>query len=256
MLPPSEGKTAATDPHAEPLNLDALTLPCLAPDRNQVLQELIDVSGRQEAQQVLGVGDRVMEQVSANQELQQAPTAPAHHIYSGVLFDALAAETLTSSQRQRAAERVLIFSGLFGVTGFTDRIPAYRCAMDVRLPTLGKLSAFWRHRLAAPVSERIRDQWVVDCRSAAYATAFRPDPHKTVAVNSFTEKDGRRTVVTHSAKAARGTLTGMMLRADSPPKTLDDVAHLASRRWKVEVRAATAKKPHQLDLITSEATSE
>jgi uncharacterized protein len=255
MLPPSEGKTPPADNKAEALDLDSLTLPALAPERKQVLQDLISTSERQDAQQLLKVGDKVMDEVAANQRLRLAPTAPAHQIYTGVLFDALAAESLTAEQRKRAATTVLIFSGLFGVTGFTDRIPPYRCAIDVELPETGKLSSFWKERLAAPLKEQVQNQLVVDCRSASYARTFRSDPQQTLAVNSFTERNGRRTVVTHFAKAARGKLTGMLLRAASPPQTIDDVAHIASQGWQVEVRPATGKTPHQLDLITSDPSA-
>ncbi|RJN31307.1 YaaA family protein [Nesterenkonia natronophila] len=256
MLPPSEGKTPPANNQAEVLDVDSLTLPSLAPERRQVLQDLISASERKDAQQLLRVGDKVMDEVAANQGLRQAPTAPAHQIYTGVLFDALATESLTTEQRKRAETTVMIFSGLFGVTGFTDRIPAYRCAIDVNLPKTGKLSSFWKERLAAPLKEQVQNQLVVDCRSASYARTFRPDPQQTLAVNSFTERDGRRTVVTHFAKAARGKLTGMLLRAASPPQTIDDVADIASQEWQVEVRPAAGNTPHQLDLISADRSAE
>lgn len=251
LLPPSEGKTPPTDEDSPRLELESLLLPRLAEERTDVLDSLIAASGRQDAQQVLKVGAKVMDEVAANKGLSEAPTAPAHEVYSGVLFDALAAQDLTADQLNFAATHVLIFSGLFGVTGFADRIPAYRCAMDLKLPGIGNLGAFWKRHLASSLSGLVEDQLVVDCRSSSYAKAFRPPPEQTLAMNSFTEKHGRRTVVTHFAKAARGELSGMLLRAASRPETVDDVAHLASERWTVEVRPASGTAPHQLNLISS-----
>lgn len=253
FLPPSEGKTPPAHDDGSRLNLEALAMPELAGQRSHVLDSLIEASGREDAQQVLKVGAKVMAEVEANQSLREAPVAPGHEIYTGVLFDALEAGSLTEAQLQRAQEQVLIFSGLFGATSFTDRIPAYRCSMDVKLDPQGKLGSWWKKQLAEPLAERVGDQLVVDCRSASYAQAFRPAPEQTLVVNSFTERGGERKVVTHFAKHARGQLTDMLLRAEAQPETVDDVVEVASDQWQVEVRPAQGKTPHQLDLITVES---
>lgn len=265
FLPPSEGKTPPTDPSAPPVNLRSLTLPELDRARSTVMDALVQVSAQEDAQQILNVGKTVMPEVRANAQLGTAPTAPAHEIYTGVLFEALDAASLSPEQLDRAARQVMIFSGLFGVTSLTDRIPAYRLSMGVSLsapgtgqgpgaapahPAPGRLGSFWKTALAEPLSEHIGDQLVVDCRSSSYAQAHRPAPGQTLMVNSFTERDGQRKVVTHFAKHARGLLAGMLLRAGGPaPESIDDVAELASQRWRVELRPATARTAHQLDLI-------
>ena len=240
----------------ERLDLDSLVLPQLRGPREQVLTSLMAASGRDDAQQMLRVGAKVMAEVEANRHLPTAATAPAHHIYTGVLFEALGAASLTSSQRRRAAEQVLIFSGLFGVTNFTDLVPAYRLAMGVNLRPFGderdpgQLGTYWRKALTQPLGALIGDQLVVDCRSSSYVAAFRAPAHQTLMVNSFTEADGRRKVVTHFAKQARGTLAGMLLRQDTMPTNIEEVAQIAAGHWHVEVRPAHGSTPHQLDLIT------
>ncbi|WP_258935404.1 peroxide stress protein YaaA [Nesterenkonia pannonica] len=145
-----------------------------------------------------------------------------------------------------------MFSGPFGATSFTDRIPMFRCSMDVKLDPLGKLGSWWKKRLAEPLSARVGDQLVIDCRSSSYAQAFTSAPEQTLVVNSFTERDGERKVVTHFAKHARGQLTGMLLRAEPQPQTIADVVSVASEQWEVEVRPAEGRTPHQLNLITAE----
>ncbi|WP_191089937.1 YaaA family protein [Nesterenkonia ebinurensis] len=250
LLPPSEGKTAPENDEAPPLNLAQLTLPGLANARRQVLQALVEASGRQDAQQVLKVGAKVLAEVAANRQLGHAAAAPAWQIYTGVLYESLGTASLSAEQLERAAEHVLIFSGLFGVTGFTDRIPAYRCAMDVKLPPLGNLGTFWKNQLAQPLGELAEDRLLVDCRSGSYQKPFPGDRSRRLQVNSFTEQNGQRKVVTHFAKAARGELTGMLLQAGTAPESIDEVAHIASRRWRVEVRPAGGRDPHQLDLIS------
>lgn len=257
FLPPSEGKAAPSTSDGQPLNLDSLALPQLTPQRQQVLNALIAASGRDDAQQVLKVGAKVMPEVAANLRLPTAVAAPAHQVYTGVLFEALDAATLTPAQLRRASEQVLVFSGLFGVTSFTDRVPSYRLAMGVNLSPFadardpGPLATYWRRALGTELAERVGDQLVVDCRSSSYAAAFRAPAARTLVVNSFTESNGHRRVVTHFAKHARGRLAGMLLRRKRMPQSIDEVAHIAAEKWRVEVRPAQGAQPNQLDLIAA-----
>ncbi|WP_028463944.1 YaaA family protein [Nesterenkonia alba] len=250
LLPPSEGKTTPDDA-GTPLDLESLTLPELTDARRTALDAVIAASARADAQQIFKVGSRAMAEVHANRDMPSAPTAPAWQVYTGVLYEALAARSLPQATMRRAADDVLIFSGLFGVTGFTDPIPAYRCAMDITLPQLGRLSTFWKQHLAAPLDQTLAGELLVDCRSGSYQKPFPGDPQRVLQVNNFTEKNGQRKVVTHFAKAARGELAGMLLRAEPAPETIDDVVDVACTRWLVELRPAQGRKPHQLDLIAS-----
>lgn len=252
LLPPSEGKTPPAEKRDARLDLNSLAMPELAPQRRQVLTALSEVSAGDEAQEVLKVGARVIPEVRRNTELDQAPAAPAWQIYTGVLFEALKPETLTAAQHRRAAESVRIFSGLFGAVGFADQIPAYRLSMGVSLPGIGRLSTWWKQSLAEPMGRQAADQLVIDCRSATYAAAYSPPAEQTLAVNSFTVRNCQRKVVTHFAKHARGELAGMLLRSRRRPTNVDEVAEIASARWEVEVRPATVRRGHQLDLISSE----
>src|SRR5699024_6970651 len=162
---------------------------------------------------------------------------------------------LSAVAMQRAADQVLIFSGLFGVTNLTDMIPAHRLSMDVRLSPFGdhrdpgRLAGFWRSALETHLPSVVGDQLVIDCRSSTYIPAFRPPAQQTLVVNSFTQKHGQRRVVTHFAKHARGLLAGMVLRQPQLPSCTEEVAEIASTHWEVELRAAAGKRPHQLDLI-------
>lgn len=250
LLPPSEGKRYPDDDDAPAVDLHALALPGLAAARKEVLDALVNLSGQEDAQKLLKVGKTVLPEVQANTGLREAPAVPAWQVYSGVLFDALGAPQLSAAELERAAESVFVFSGLFGVTGFADRIPAYRCAMDVKLPGVGNLGAFWKRQLKGPFAELAGDQLLVDCRSGSYQRPFPGDPQRVLEVNSLTEQGGVRKVVTHFAKAARGELTGLLLRAEEWPQSIEDVAGIAEGRWQVELRPAEGRKPHQLDLVT------
>lgn len=268
FLPPSEGKTPPQDSSAPPVDPKRLALPELAEERRAVMRALVELSGTEAAQETLNVGARIMGEVRANTELFSAPTAPAHEVYTGVLYEALDAGSLDPQQLTRARRDVLVFSGLFGLTSLTDRIPAYRLSMGVTLngsgteqgpgavrarTRPGRLGSFWKDALKAPLDILVGEQLVVDARSSSYAQVYRPAPEQTLVVNSVTERDGTRKVVTHFAKHARGLLAGMLLRAPEAERAefgVEDVAELASQRWRVELRGATGRSPHQLDLIS------
>jgi cytoplasmic iron level regulating protein YaaA (DUF328/UPF0246 family) len=227
LLPPSEGKSAPT--RGAPVDLSTLSGPTLTDARERLLDELAAVSARPDGPEVLGVGAGVAAEVRRNTALRTAHAAPAARVYSGVLYAAARLPELTGPARRRAGQSVRIFSGLWGVLAPGDRVPAYRLSMGADLPGTGRLSAFWRDRLGAVLDEQAAGDVVVDCRSAAYAAAWRPPrAAEHVLVQVVREQDGRRQVVSHNAKHARGLLTHHLLtRAGRPPRTADDLAGAA-----------------------------
>jgi cytoplasmic iron level regulating protein YaaA (DUF328/UPF0246 family) len=232
-LPPSEGKTPAPD-GAAPVDLAALTAPALTPRREKVLDALTEVSGRPDAIDVLKVGAGLADEVARNTALRTTPAAPATAVYTGVLYAAAGLGDLTGTAAERAASSVLVFSGLWGVVAPGDRIPAYRLSMGVDLPGIGKLGTAWRDDLAAVLDARAAGDVVVDCRSAAYAAAWKPrttgpDATDWVAVRVVREHDGKRTVVSHNAKHTRGVLTGHLLRRAGDPPTSAETLLAAAR---------------------------
>lgn len=227
LLPPSEGKSAPT--RGAPVDLSTLSGPALTGARERVLDELAAVSARPDAPAVLGVGAGVSDAVRRNTTLRTAHAAPAARVYTGVLYAAARLPELTGTARRRAGQSVRIFSGLWGVLAPGDRVPAYRLSMGVDLPGTGKLSGFWRERLAEVLDQQASGDVVVDCRSAAYAAAWRPPrTAEHVVVQVVKEQDGRRQVVSHNAKHARGLLTHHLLtRPGRPPRSAEDLAGAA-----------------------------
>lgn len=236
LLPPSEGKTAPAS--GAPLDLAALSFPELTPMRDQVLSELIDVSGTPTATKTLKVSDGLAEVVAANQALRAAPAAPAAEVYTGVLFDALGLASLTPAARRRADEQILIFSALFGVLRPSDRIPAYRLSGAVTLPGVGGLARFWKAALDGALDAGAGP--VIDCRSAAYAAMWRP--RKALGVRVFREAGGKRTVVTHMAKHARGLIARALVASRRTPKDAEAIVETLTGYFaEHEVRTATGE---------------
>ncbi|MBP2414168.1 cytoplasmic iron level regulating protein YaaA (DUF328/UPF0246 family) [Arthrobacter stackebrandtii] len=248
LLPPSEGKTPAGA--GVPVDLAALSFPELTDARQEVAEALALVSGREDALAKLGVGASLVHEVSRNTRLAHEPAAPAHSIYTGVLFDALGYQSLTPAQRRKADSAVVVVSGLWGAVGFADSIPAYRLSMSVGLPGLGKLASYWKPKLAAAVAGHAEGHLLVDCRSSSYAAAWVPDPARTVSVNVFTERDGVRKVVSHFAKHTRGELARhLIVRRGKAPETPAQLAKAAAEKWTVELVPGTARKAHSLNII-------
>ncbi|GAA1639821.1 YaaA family protein [Georgenia ruanii] len=227
LLPPSAGKTAPT--RGAPVDLAGLTGTVLTPARHQVLTALERASARPDGAAVLGVGAKVADEVGRNLALRTAPAAPAATVYTGVLYAAAGLAALRGTAARRARDSVRIFSGLWGVLSPADAVPAYRLSMGVDLPGPGKLGTFWRAHLGAVLDERAAGDVVVDCRSAAYAAAWHPPTQaEHVVVQVVREHGGRRQVVSHNAKHARGVLTHHLLtRPGRPPRTAEDLAAAA-----------------------------
>ena len=147
LLPPSEGKTAPR--RGKPLNLAALTCPELTDARRAVIDALVDLCSGDVATAagVLEVGATQHDLVALNAGLADAPTARADAVYSGVVYDALDAPTLSTAARRRASTRLAVTSSVFGVVRPGDRIPAYRLSGGTTLPGLGPVATHWRTHL-------------------------------------------------------------------------------------------------------------
>ncbi|EME97698.1 peroxide stress protein YaaA [Streptomyces mobaraensis NBRC 13819 = DSM 40847] len=257
LLPPSEGK--ATGGTGAPVDTGALALPGLAAARDAVLAELVELcSGDEEkAAEVLGLSQGLRGEVAKNAGLRTAGTRPAAEIYTGVLYDALGLTTLPPTARRAAERSLLVFSGLWGAVGVGDAIPSYRCSMGVKLPGLGPLGAFWRGPMAEALPAAAGEGLVLDLRSAAYATAWKPKggvAERTVTVRVLQSRvvDGveKRSVVSHFNKATKGRMVRDLLVAGAEPggpgelvEALRDLGYVveggapekAGRPWAVDV---------------------
>ena len=253
LLPPSETKTAPAA--GAPVDPAALAFPELAGAREKVLADLATTSAREDALAVLGVGERLRPEVERNTRLGAEPAAPALEVYTGVLYDALDHPGLTPAQREAAAASLVVVSALWGAVRPGDRIPAYRLSMGARLPGLGRLAAHWSRHLPAALGPASEDRLVVDCRSAAYAAAWRAPRKGTVAVKVVREQDGTRKVVSHMAKHTRGLLARHLVErtaAGERVETPGDLLAAVRERWHAELTEPTARSAGELVVVRTE----
>jgi cytoplasmic iron level regulating protein YaaA (DUF328/UPF0246 family) len=264
LLPPSEGKTAPAA--GDPVDPAALWLPRLAPARRRVLTRLVTMCRRHSPRGVaaslatLGLSAGQRDEVARNADLATAPAAPAAEVYSGVLYEALDAAGLGPDARAWLDRRAVVFSGLWGVVRLPDRIPAYRCAVAVTLPSVGGLTAYWRKALAPVLTQAAADGPVLDLRSGAYAAMWVPDgplAAHTAQVRVLHERtvNGtvQRSVVSHFNKATKGRLVRSLAAAGAAPASVDDlVTALRDLKHTVDQRPGPADRPRQLDVVVPE----
>ncbi|WP_433150408.1 YaaA family protein [Actinomadura nitritigenes] len=219
LLPPSEKKAIEGD--GPPLDLASLSFPELTAARKRVITALTRACRRRDAPETLGLpAGQVDEALARNKALKEAPALPVARLYTGVLYDNL---DLPSLDPEAAAERIVVFSGLWGALRLTDRVPPYRLSMSVSLPPLGRLGTFWKPAMTKALRP---SGLIVDMRSGPYAAAWKA-PRPAVAVRVFRETVTggvpKRTVVSHMAKATRGAIAHDLLDAGADPATPEEL---------------------------------
>ena len=237
LLPPSETKTPVR--RGKPLDPAGLSFPPLAPTRTAVLEALIEVSGRPDATHRLGVPASMSDVVRRNVALRDAPTVAAETVYAGVLYDALGLSDLDPASRRRARAWIVVISALWGAVRLSDRIPPYRLNMCGRLPGLAHLPDVWRGPLSDVLPAAARRGVVVDCRSAEYATAWRPTgalAERTVVVKVVRDRDGNRGAVSHNAKYTRGLVVRRIVTDAIDPRRPEGLAEALSEHFEVGLR--------------------
>jgi hypothetical protein len=218
LLPPSEGK--AVGGSGPPVDLAGLSWPDLAGSRQRVLSTLVSICQKSpvKARALLGLSEALDSDRAANAVAEESPTMAAGHRYAGVLHDALGYPTLKAAARRRADASVVVFSGLWGATRPTDRLPAYRIGIATKLPRIGPLPTYWRAPLLAALDAEVTVQGAIDLRSSGYALMYRPSTHaasRLIAVN-VTGPDGVRSAPSYQSKVAKGRLVRALLEQGKP----------------------------------------
>jgi cytoplasmic iron level regulating protein YaaA (DUF328/UPF0246 family) len=236
LLPPSETKIDGGD--GPPLQLEGLSHPALDPVRKALVDELVELASDPAASRAaLGLSPAQDTEIARNAALRTAPTMPALHRYTGVLYDALDVRSLRGAAAARAAARLAVGSALFGLLHAGDPVPAYRLSAGSALPGGGTLAARWKPVLEPELAAIAAEQLVVDLRSGSYAALARVPG--AVTVNVLAERaDGTRSVISHFNKAHKGRLARVLAGSRAEPTDAAGVAAIARRAgMRVERRA-------------------
>lgn len=236
LLPPSESKVRPSGDGARPLDLRTLAHPGLTDARETMLRAVQRTAAGADGAARLGVPASAPDLTDRMAHLHQEPSAEPLDVYSGVLFDQLAAGTEVAADRT-----VLIQSALLGlVDASTDRIPAYRVSATSRIQRLGVAGTWWRKHLTS-VTAALHEQLaasasplVIDCRSGPYR-AMMPmcssERVRVLEVSPVQERSGVRKVVSHDAKRYRGWVTRVLLDTPDPPPTAQGAVELLRARF-------------------------
>lgn len=196
LLPPSEGKTPPET--GGPVDLGSLAFAAKLGERRRELIEAFDP------------------------RLFEAPAAPAAEVYTGVLFKRLELPELPGKARRQ----VLIASALWGFVRPDERIPYYKFPPKTRLEGIGAPAAYWRSALAEALPDEEGDL-IIDMRSGAYSSLWKPKQATLLAVRAFSESGGKRKAISHMAKAVRGDVARALLSAKKPPADPEGAAAIA-----------------------------
>ena len=208
VLPPSETKApGGTDAEMQ------LSFPSLDPVRTLLLDALsatdVDTMMRELK---IPAGKRA--EAEENLALRSAPVMPAIQRYTGVLYDALDAASLSTD----ALSRLAVGSALFGVVRAGDLIPRYRVSGGSKLG--GKtMKAWWGTSISEVLAE---EDFVVDLRSGAYQQLGLVPRAVTVRV----EQADTGKVVSHFNKQYKGELARALAPHDAA--SAEDVSDIAA----------------------------
>jgi cytoplasmic iron level regulating protein YaaA (DUF328/UPF0246 family) len=193
------------------LVVEDLSYPSLAAKRRHALRALGALARDADAMMLaLKLGRSLAFEVARNRELQVSPTMPVLDRYTGVLFDGLAASTLSAGARAFAGDHLVVHSALFGPVGALDQVPAYRLSYNSRLPSL-VLKKHWSTATAALLGQE--DGLILDLRSEGYV-GLGPAPRRAESffLRVVTETStGATRALNHFNKKAKGEFTRALL---------------------------------------------
>ena len=234
LLPPSESKTGRR--RGRPADPSTWSFPSLAEQRARVATALTEVSRSPDAPRLLGVSPNLLDEIARNLDLESAPATPAREVYTGVLYDALDLDSLEPAAKRRATRWIVIVSALYGALRLSDAIAPYRLNMCVELPGVGGLGKMWRGHLDEVLPEAAAKGCIVDCRSAAYASAWTPGPNLADRWAAISVPGA-----SHMAKHTRGLVARHIVEVGADPRSVPQLAEDLSERF--EVRLTPPPRP-------------
>lgn len=234
LLPPSESKSGRR--RGRPVDPQTWSFPELSEHRSLVAKALAEVSGSPDAPGLLGVSPNLLDEIARNLDLATAPATPAREVYTGVLYDALDLASLDPAAKRRAARWVVVVSALYGAIRLGDAVAPYRLAMGVDLPGVGPLAKAWRPHLDTVLPAATGRGCIVDCRSAAYVSAWAPGPDLADRWAAVTVPGA-----SHMAKHTRGLVARHLLQAGADPRSVPALADVLAERF--EVRTTAPPRP-------------
>ncbi len=226
LIPPSETKRSGGG--FVRLDWAALSYPELNTRRRPLAKALVRISKHTDtAMAALKLGRTQAAEIERNRQLLSSAAMPALDRYTGVLFDALDAATLSPAERAFAGDSLIVHSALFGPLGALNPIPAYRLSHDSRIPDHA-LKQHWGTAIADVFAAT--DGLILDCRSQGYVALGRaPVRPNSVFLHVVTlGSDGHTRALNHFNKTAKGLLTRALLQNGAHFETVAELCGWAT----------------------------
>jgi len=211
LVPPSEGKAEGGRVSTKAGVFDTL----LASERKKVVSALrsaVSKGTKAELAKLLKVRGELLDRalVATKALCGGKPLLlPAHQRYTGVVWGHLEPASLSSAQRKR----LLVPSGLYGITTGEDLVADYRLKMDISVSPLGNVGQFWKEPLTTALMNKLRNKTVINLLPKEHEAAIDFEQLSGVAnvVHVvFATSDGSG-AAGHDAKAVKGILARQLL---------------------------------------------
>lgn len=231
LLPPSEGKADATG--KQKLDFKKLAFPELTEQRQELVSAVVAMANGPVAKvrTALGISAKQDYEIERDQKLLTAASGPAWSVYTGVLYDAIGIESLSTKAKSKFESENFVGSALFGLISINDRIPAYRLSGDTVVPKIGSLTKFWSKSITSVISDQ--NDFIIDLRSGSYVKLGPIDKAiaDQVVVPRIMQKmpKGAPKVVSHSNKASKGRLVRALAQSSKSTTNIQQLAELAAK---------------------------
>jgi cytoplasmic iron level regulating protein YaaA (DUF328/UPF0246 family) len=229
LLPPSETKRSG----GVGISIDkaAIIWAALDPARDKLIAALEKLSAHpDQASNALKLGKKRLGELVHNQQLYKSPTMPALERYGGVLYEALAYQSLSTAALKRANEKLFIQSALFGLLPAMEQIPNYRFSASSKLPGIN-LRELWMEAHQAVWPRMVGE--ILDLRSADYRFINPVPEDKNSFVMEVFSEEGK--ALNHFNKKAKGQFVRSALENGLESASgISKVAKLAGLRAEIE----------------------
>lgn len=190
LLPPSEGKNPEGNLGKEKLSFN--------------FEKPRDIAIHVTEKDLKCTGNRYQEWVELNTDLcnleGERNVADAISRYTGVMFNAIDYQGMTSEGKKYFEEKYLIFSGMYGIVKPLDQIGNYKLPIETK-----GLAKYWQADITDALNSANAD-YIVNLLPLSYQKMidFKHLKPWVININFLTEKNGKIVKVSHWVKKIKG----------------------------------------------------
>ena len=201
LFSPSEAKSDLAANHY--IDKDSFCCKNLYEKRMEVIDKYQDILNSKDINslnKIFGLKDENRSFELAKIDIKTASTCKAVQRYTGVAYNYLDYENLSTKQKDFIDNNAIIFSNLFGPILAKDKLPIYRLKQGATLKGF-KTEEFYKKHFSDELDKILKYEFIMDLRAGFYEKFYKiPYPYITLKFI----KNGK--VISHWAKAYRGVV--------------------------------------------------